>query len=375
MEERMAKIESVRTDLYRPPNPKPYSDSTHGVMTEFELLTVRVRDSDGAQGMGYTYTVTAGGSAIRAMIDDYLTTRLIGQDADLTEKLWQDMWWHLHYAGRGGHLTSAISAIDIALWDLRARRAEQPLWRYLGGSDPAVPVYAGGIDLGLSIDELLDQSDHFQQLGFRAIKMKVGRRNSREDVERATRMRQHLGDSFPLMVDANMRWTADQAVTMSRALGDLGLVWLEEPTIPEDVAGHARVVREGSVPVAAGENLHTLYEFESYLSAHAVSYPEPDVTNCGGVTVFRKIAALAEARNLLLTSHGAHDITVQLMAATPNRTYMEMHGFSLDPFLAEPLQVVDGQVHVSEGPGHGIELEWDRLERFRSGAPSADIRV
>jgi L-alanine-DL-glutamate epimerase-like enolase superfamily enzyme len=375
MEEHMSKIECISTDLYRPPNPKVYTDSTHGVMADFELLTVRVRDIDGAEGMGYTYTVNAGGSAVRALIDDYLAARLLGQDADLTEKLWQDMWWHLHYAGRGGHVTSAISAIDVALWDLRSRRAQQPLWRYLGGSDPSIPVYAGGIDLDLSIDELLDQSDQFQESGFRAIKMKVGRRNPREDVERAERMREHLGDDFPLMVDANMKWTADEAVRVSRALGDLGLVWLEEPTIPDDVAGHARIVREGAVPVAAGENLHTLYEFENYISAHALSYPEPDVCNCGGITVFRKVCALAEARNLLVTSHGAHDLTVHLLAATSHRTYMEMHGFSLDPFLAKPLQVVDGSVLAPEAPGHGVDLEWDRLEPYRAGRPRYEVRA
>lgn len=121
------------------------------------------------------------------------------------------------------------------------------------------------------------------------------------------------------------------------------------------------------MPVAAGENLHTVYEFETYISAGAVTYPEPDVCNCGGITAFRKICALAEARNLPVTSHGAHDITVHLLAAAPNRTYMEMHGFSLDRFLADPLRVVDGHVTTPERPGHGMELDWDRLEAHRVG--------
>ena len=239
------------------------------------------------------------------------------------------MWWKVHYSGRGGHATSAISAMDIALWDLKARRANLPLWRLLGGFDPKVPCYAGGIDLDFSIEQLLAQADAFKADGFRAIKMKAGRPKLREDVERAHRMREHLGDDFPLMIDANMRWTADQAIRAARALQPFNLVWIEEPTIPDDVEGHVRVVREGGMPVATGENMHTLYEFKQMIAAGGVTYPEPDVTNCGGVTIFRKIGALSEAHNLPLTSHGAHDVTVQLLAAAPIEAIWKCTAFRL----------------------------------------------
>ena len=362
----MALIESVRTDAYRIPLATVLTDSTHGIMADFELMTVRITDRDGARGMGYTYAVNSGAGAFKVLVDDYLAPILCGHEADTIEKRWQDMWWKLHYAGRGGHATSAISAVDIALWDLKARRADLPLWRLFGGFDARVPVYAGGVDLEFPIEQLLAQADRFQAAGFRAIKMKVGRAAVREDVERVRRMRRHLGDDFPLMVDANMKWTAHQAIGAARALSQFDLVWLEEPTIPDDVAGHAQIVRDGGVPVATGENLHTLYEFNAMIGAHAVSYPEPDVCNCGGMTVFRKIAALAEANNLLLTSHGVHDLTVHLMAAAPHRTYMELHGFSLDRFLADPLEVHDGFVTAPDRPGHGIELDWSALDAHRA---------
>lgn len=361
----MAKIESIRTDAYQVPLTTVLTDSTHGVMADFELVTVRVTDADGAVGMGYTYAVNSGAAAFQVLIDRYLAPLLQGRDAEDIEKLWQDMWWKVHYAGRGGHATSAISAIDIALWDLKGRRAGMPLWRMFGGFDPAVPVYAGGIDLEFSIEELLAQADRFQDEGFRAIKMKVGRNVLSEDVERVRRMREHLGDDFPLMVDANMKWSADQAIRAGRALAEFNLVWVEEPTIPDDIAGHVRIVRDGAVPVATGENLHTLYEFQQMISAGAVTYPEPDVSNCGGMTVFRKIAALAEAHNLPVTSHGVHDLTVHLLAAAPNRTYMEAHGFSLDRFLAEPIGITDGYATAPDRPGHGLELDWAALEAHR----------
>jgi L-alanine-DL-glutamate epimerase-like enolase superfamily enzyme len=355
------RITSLETGLYRIQLPVALSDSTHGTITHFELITARLRDSDGAEGVGYTYTVGAGGAAIHALIDQGLRPVLIGADADGIEALWQKMWWHLHYGGRGGSVCLAISACDIALWDLKARRFNTPLWRLLGGFDPAVPCYAGGIDLEFPLDALLRQTDDNLGKGFRAIKMKVGRPRLSEDVERVRAMRAHLGPDFPLMVDANMRWTVDEAIRAARAMQDSNLVWLEEPTIPDDVAGHARIVRDGGLPIATGENLHTLHEFKAMIEAGGVTYPEPDVTNCGGVTVFMKVAHLAEAYNLPLTSHGVHDLTVHLLAAAPNRSYLEVHGFGLDRYIAEPLVIRDGNAIAPERPGHGVQFDWQSL--------------
>ena len=367
----MSTVVALTTDFYRVPLPAVLSDSTHGDIPHFELVLVRVEDSDGATGLGYTYAVNSGAEAIAVLVDRYLADVVRGLDVDRTEQAWQRMWWALHYAGRGGHATSAISAVDIALWDLRARRAGRPLWRYFGGYDPEVPVYAGGVDLDLPVEELLDQADRFQEQGIRAIKMKVGRPDWHEDVARVRRMREHLGDGFPLMADANMKWTADQAVKVARALAEFDLVWLEEPVIPDDIAGNARVLRDGGLPVATGENLHTLYEFQHMIAAGAVTYPEPDVCNIGGMTVFRKVAALAEAHNLPVTSHGAHDLTVHLMAAAPNRTYMEAHGFGLERYLAEPLRIDGGNAIAPERPGHGLTFDFDALRPHRVGGSAA----
>ena len=357
----MAKIANLSVGHYRIPLDVPLSDSTHGVMTAFELVTVRVRDADGAEGTGYTYTTGHNGGAIHSILAREIPEIVAGEDADRIEHLWNRIWWALHYGGRGGPTALALSAFDIALWDLKARRANLPLWRLLGGYDPAVPCYAGGIDLDLSVGELLKQTDGNLEKGFRAIKMKVGRKLLSEDVDRVAAMRKHLGDGFPLMVDANMKWSTDQAIRAARAFQPFGLVWLEEPIIPDDVAGHARVVREGGMPIAAGENLRTLWEFKQLIASGAVTYPEPDVTNCGGVTPFMKIAHLAEAYNLPVTSHGAHDITVHLLAACPNRSYLEAHGFGLDRYIAEPLVLKDGNAIAPDRPGHGVTFDWNAL--------------
>jgi L-alanine-DL-glutamate epimerase-like enolase superfamily enzyme len=358
-------IAAVETGLYRIELPVPLSDSTHGTMTHFELVTVRLRDTDGAEGIGYTYTTGAGGVAVHALIDQGLRSVLEGADPDQIESLWQKMWWKLHYGGRGGSVSLAVSACDIALYDLKARRLGTPLWRLLGGYDPAVPCYAAGIDLEFTLDALLKQTDDNLAKGFRAIKMKVGRARLSEDRDRVFAMRKHLGDDFPLMADANMKWTVDESIRAARTFRDANLTWLEEPTIPDDVAGHARIVREGGVPIATGENLHTLHEFTQMISAGGVTFPEPDVTNCGGITVFMKVAHLAEAFNLPLTSHGAHDLTVHLLAATPNRSYLEVHGFGLDRYILCPMPIREGKAYASETPGHGVAFDWDALAKTR----------
>jgi L-alanine-DL-glutamate epimerase-like enolase superfamily enzyme len=362
----MSSISTVTAGYYRIPLPVVLTDSMHGEMTTFELVTVRIRDADGAEGAGYTYTVGRNGAAIHATLERDMADLLVGADADLIEQLWQRLWWGTHYGGRGGPTVLALSAVDIALWDLKARRLGTPLWRLLGGHDPKVPCYAGGIDLELSLDELLVQTDGNLEKGFRAIKMKVGRPKLAEDVARVAAMRQHLGDGFPLMADANMRWTVDQAIRAARAFQPFDLTWLEEPIQPDDVAGHARVVAEGGLPIAAGENLRSLWDFKQLVATGGVTYPEPDVTNCGGVTAFMKIAHLAEAFGLPVTSHGAHDVTVQLLAACPNRSYLEAHGFGLERYVAEPLRIEEGFAIAPERPGHGVDFDWQALEGIRA---------
>src|SRR5207244_242116 len=274
--------------------------------------TCRVDNSDGAEGTGYTDTVGRNGGAIADILRREIPPLVEGREADDTEAIWHQVWWGLHYGGRGGPPVLALSALDIALWDLKARRANLPLFGLLGGFDARVPCYAGGIDLDLSVEALLKQTDDNLAKGFRAIKMKVGRPDLASDVARVQAMRKHLGNGFPLMADANMKWSVEEAIRAARALQPYDLTWLEEPIIPDDIAGHARIMAAGGVPIAAGENLRSLWEFKNYIAAGAVSYPEPDVTNCRGVTTFIKVRQRAEASNLPVSSRRARDITVPL---------------------------------------------------------------
>lgn len=235
----------------------------------------------------------------------------------------------------------------------------------LGGHHKQVPAYAGGVDLHFPLNALREQTHGFLAQGFRAIKMKVGLPRIAEDLARVAAVREIVGPDIPLMVDANMRWSVDEAIRASHALTDYRVYWLEEPTIPDDVAGHVKIVRKGTLPVATGENLHTLYEFRRLIDAGGVSFPEPDVSNIGGITAWMKVAHMAEGHNLPVTSHGVHDLHVHLLAAVPNASYLEIHAFGLERFLIHPLRVVDGEAVAPDRPGHGVELDWEKLEAYR----------
>ena len=347
----MNKIEKVVSDYFRIILPEVLTDSTHGEMSHFELITVRIIDSDGAEGLGYTFAVNHGGASIHAMVERDLSGMILGRDPGRIEALWQKMWWAMHYPGRGGVASFAIAAVDIALWDLLGKKTGLPLWRLLGGHDAKVPAYAGGIDLMLPLAELIEQTEQNIAQGFRAKKMKIGREVLAEDVARVAAMRGHLGDDFPLMADANMRWSRDEALKACQALREYSLYWIEEPLAPEDEVGHAMLAQTGGIPIATGENFRTIQEFERMIRAGGVMFPEPDVSNCGGVTTWMKIAHLAECNNLKVTSHGVHDLHVHLLAAVPNKSYLEVHGFGLERYIAQPLAIEDGFATAPERPG------------------------
>ena len=205
------------------------------------------------------------------------------------------MWWRLHYGGRGGSVSSrGLRLRHRAVGPEGAPAWLSPLWRLLGGFDPAVPCYAGGIDLEFTAGCVAEADRRQPRQGLPG-DQDEGRPSAAFRGPAGAGHARHLGDDFPLMADANMRWTRGPVDRAARAFRDSNLTWLEEPTIPDDVAGHTRIVREGGVPVATGENLHTLHEFTQMIAAGGVTFREPDVTNCGGVTVFMKVAHLAEA--------------------------------------------------------------------------------
>ncbi len=358
-------IDRIDTLLYRIPLPVPVQAASHGVMREFDMVAVRIGSDSGPSGVGYTVLNAGHGHAVAAVVENAFRSKLQGEDARRIEWLWHRLWRSHHYSGRGGLVSFALAAVDSALWDLRGRALGEPLWRLLGGYRPEVRAYAGNIDLNFPMEQLLEGVRRSLEAGYRSVKMRLGRPLLREDVERVAAVRDLIGPDIELMTDANEAWRPDEALRAFHALRDFRLVWIEEPIRPDDFAGYARLRAQGGVPIAAGENLHTVAEFAALISAGGVDFPEPDFTTCGGITPWMKIARLAEAHGLPVTSHGAHDVHVHLLAAVPNGAYLEVHGFGLDRFIAEPLQMRDGYAIAPDRPGHGIEFDWQALERYR----------
>ena len=357
-------IRCLEIKHYLLPLSHPMTDATHGIHTKFEVVVVRLESECGRTGYGYTYTIGRGGSAISALIKHDLKPLLLGADASRIEQIWERMWRCLHYVGRGGLASFAISAVDIALWDLKGQKEKQPLWKLLGGHSGQARAYAGGIDLQLDPDELVEQTNCNLRNGFRAIKIKVGRENLSEDLARVRAVRDCIGPDMPLMVDANMRWSVEQAIRAARSFSDYDVFWFEEPTIPDDYPGMARIATEGGLPVAAGENLHTIFEFRHTIEMGKIAFPEPDVSNIGGITNWMRVAHLAYAHNLQVTSHGVHELHLHLLAAIPNASYLEVHSFGLERFITNPPQLHDGVMCAPDCPGHGVQFDWDKLQGY-----------
>ncbi len=365
-------IVEIHADQYRVPLETVLTDSTHGEMSDFGLIVVHLVDESGRVGLGYTYTPNAiGASAVWKIIESDLAPLLQHVDPDAIDAIWEKMWWHLHFVGRGGMASFAMAAVDIALWDLRGHRESLALWRLLGGRDPKVPAYAGGIDLYLPTESLLSQAKDFLGQGFRAIKMKVGRQQILEDVERVQAMRNLLGPNFPLMADANMGWSIDQAIKAVDALSQFDLYWLEEPLIPEDLEGHERLGHESKIPIATGENLHSVHEFEHLINYGHVDFPEPDAATLGGITPWIRVAKLAQSKGLPVTSHGIHDVHVHLLAGISNASYLEVHGFGLERFIERRIELKEGKAIAPDTPGHGVKLDLVELKGHREATYSS----
>ena len=357
------KIERVETAYYRLPL-EPMGDAGHGAIDAEELITLELH-AEGLTGHGYAYTIGRGGRAVRSLIDDDIVPLILAQDATDIQALWNLMWQRLLYVGRGGLASFAIAAVDVALWDLQGVREGKPLYALLGAEPREIPAYGSGVDLPKPLDGLLVQTEGFMQRGFPGVKVKIGREESREDEERVEAVRNLVGDDVDLMVDANMAWGAEEALERGRRLERFDLFWYEEPTIPEDVAGHARISREMDAPVAVGESLHSPHEFRRYVEERAAGVLQIDPITNGGITASLAALKMADRAGLSTSSHYTDELSAHLLCASKDPIYLEKHAFALDPYLEEPQVVTDGRVRPTETPGTGLRFDEDALTPFR----------
>jgi D-arabinonate dehydratase len=359
------KITDVTTETYRWPRHKPISNGLH-TYTHAGLGLVKIETDAGITGIG----LGAEGKIARATVE-HLAGLLIGEDPIDVERLWHAMWVP-KLIGRRGITTRAISAIDIGLWDIRAKAAGLPLYKLLGGYRDRVPTYiAGGYyEEGKGLRELAREMEENVELGARAIKMKVGAVPIREDVERVRVVREAIGPDVRLLVDANCAYRHYEAIQLARRIEDYDIFWFEEPVAPDDYEGHRKLAAATTIPIATGENEYTRYGFRDLIAHHAAAILNADAKILGGVTEFMKVAALAQAHDLDIAPHGSQDIHVHLVAAIANGLILEFYRDTVDPMWGKVYHHTlrlndDGTVSPPDVPGIGADPNYEVLAPLR----------
>jgi L-alanine-DL-glutamate epimerase-like enolase superfamily enzyme len=372
------RIVSVRISSCYLPLATPISDAKvltgrQKPMTEIAMLFAEIKTASGHEGLGFSYSKRAGGPGQYAHAKE-IAPALIGEDPSDIAKLWNKLCWAGASVGRSGLSIQAIGAFDVALYDLKAKRAGLSLAKLLGSYRDSVRCYntSGGF-LHTPIDQLMVNAAASIERGIGGIKLKVGQPDRALDIQRVEAVRRHLGDGVPIMVDANQQWDRPTAQRMCRIFEQFDLVWIEEPLDAYDHVGHAALAAEFDTPIATGEMLTSAAEHGELIRHRACDYLMPDAPRVGGITPFLKIAAQAEHAGLMLGPHFAMELHVHLGAAYPTEPWVE-HFDWLEPLFNERLEIRAGRMLVPTRPGLGVSLSeqaraWTR-EQVEVGSPA-----
>lgn len=353
-------IASVKLSLVLLPLKAPVSDAKvltgrQKPLTEVAMLFAEIASESGHRGIGFSYSKRAGGYGLFAHARE-IAPNLIGEDPNDIGRLWEKLVWAGASVGRSGLATQAIAAFDVALWDMKAKRAGLPLAKLLGARRDSVRCYntSGGF-LSTPTEMLVENCEESIAAGIGGIKIKVGQPDPMIDLERLEAVRKAIGGRAELMVDANQQWDRPTAERVGRAMEDFNLVWIEEPLDAYDVEGHARLAANLVTPIASGEMLTSVAEHLALIEHNAVDFIQPDAPRVGGITQFLKIATIAEQKYLKMAPHFAMEIHLHLAAAYQHDTWVE-HFDWLDPLFNERLEIHDGRMWVSERSGLGFTL-------------------
>jgi len=354
--ESLGAVTALRTRAIDVPLLRPWGPD----VTEHHLIEVLVDTESGVTGHGFSWTPTIGAHSVRAMLDHDIRHFAIGRQAD-PFALWVPLWERLHEAGSGGVTTIAMAGLDLALWDAAGRAAQAPIADLIGARRASVAVYGSGVNRHYPLDELVAQARRWAEAGYSLVKLKVGGRGLAEDVDRVAAVREAIGAGVGLAIDANQLWTLEQA---ERAIGELSrfvLRWIEEPLRADDLLGHAELRSRVDVPVAMGENLHTVYRFREAMELGAADIVQPNVIRVGGITPFLGIAQVAEAAGIPVYPHLLPELSGQLALTLASETPIEDvedAGFGALGALADPspVAIADGALTEVDHLGLGIRF-------------------
>lgn len=364
-------IESVQVCAAAIPLDQVTSFSNRSVNTRHYGL-VKVRSKEGMEGIGFCYIGSAGGQIFTAAVEHLLAKVLIGKDSYGIEGLWQNMYQESLLQGRQGTVMRAISALDIALWDLNAKTHGLPLHKLLGAMElESVPAYASGgyyLD-GKTPEHLGEEMAKYVELGFRAVKMKTGRYSPRVEEARLKAVRDAVGPDIELMMDCNNAWQdVTQAMQYIRRFEQYEPYFIEEPFGPDDIDSHAKLARLTRLPIATAEIGYGRWYHKELLEKQAASILQTDAAVCGGITEWKRIAATAASYGVVVCPHWFHDLHAPLVAATPNARYVE---FFWDDQVLNFRRLIDrqlsqkgGRVILHQEPGLGFSFDEAAVTKY-----------
>ena len=330
-------------------------------------LFVHIATDEGTEGLG----IGQGSPGVRQVVESELKALLIDQDPFDIERLWDSMFWAVRRYGRKGVAFCALSAVDIGLWDLKAKALGLPLFRLLGPYAESVPVYGSGGWTNMTEEELVAEAAGYVEQGIPRVKIKVGKdfgRSEREDIERVAAVRKAVGDDVALYIDANNGYYAKQAIYMAEEFEQYQLGWFEEPVLADDIDGLAEVRRATGIPVASGEHEYTKYGFKELIARGGADIVQPDVGRVGGVTEWMKVAHMAHAFNLPVAPHAVQQVHLHVACATPNLKVLEWLRVSAESdqvWYTDTPQPKDGALApFPDRPGLGLELDPYAVEKW-----------
>lgn len=378
----MSTIKKVTCHVVSAPVEKPFTSSRGWLYKTRGSCIVEIETADGIVGWGECY----GPSAVsKAYIETQFAARVIGRDAFDVEVIWEDLYNRVKDYGGRGMVTSAMSGIDIALWDIIGKSCNKPIHKLIGGAHRTeVACYATGlyfIDMDRLIEEAVEEAQGYVAEGFTAIKMKIGLGDPKLDIRRVEAVRKAIGDKTRLMVDANHCFTVPQAIRIGRELEKLDVEWFEEPISPEDIDGYVEVTRALDMAVAGGENEFTRWGFRDLVVRKAMDIVQPDVCAAGGISECRKIATLASTHGVECVPHAWGSAiglaaTLHFIAALPDQPpsfrpmpplleFEQCENPFRDQLSMEPIVQVHGKVQIPTGAGLGIDINRAILDRYR----------
>jgi L-alanine-DL-glutamate epimerase-like enolase superfamily enzyme len=359
-------ITHVDVDVLRVPVERSYVAAGRPVEANWHVLA-RLMTSDGVQGIGYIVYPRGELMSAIAQATRELATHLIGLSVLEVEAAWERLARRGSWVGPGGMLHAALAPLDIAMWDAMGKTLGQPLYRLLGGYRDRLPAYASdALWYSLSLDDLAASAERHLARGFGALKLRLGQAAPDVQVARVHAVRQATTPEMRVMVDATESWDPSQAMLTGRALQAAGIAWLEDPVHHQDLSGLAHLASTLDVPVAGGEHLYQLEQFRLLFQARAVDIAILDLARVGGITPWRKIAALAQAYRLPVCGHVVPEVHVHLLAAIPNGLTVEYMPRSEALLQAMPT-LEAGQLVAPQAPGLGLELDAAAVEHCRVG--------